>query len=1209
MPRELQYVSQTTLEATLQAPDLTRPILHLIATLVLTTSYANAQSATLVEDVNRNWGPAGSQPAILGVAAHGVIFSAYIPTLGTSVWSTDGTPGGTHLLFEDCPGSGSGVLSPLGGTPGRQIFLASQACDSIPREIYGTDGTLDGTLQLAVAPSGSHFHTGASAQDLPSSARLPFFATDLDDVSTLWVTDGTPIGTQPLQVLPGTAQQLVPVGSSFYFVAREFDLDAWRLWRTDGTAAGTREVATLPHANEGPRLVASSGSLLYFVLEFERQEIWRSDGTPAGTWRLFEFPGARAEIQRVVTTLDRAYFVAWDSSTGQDVWTSDGTTTGTYPVTRFGNEWPVILPWDSPIGILGTSVYFLADDGVDGPMLWRAGPGPAELRALGPSCEAWQCSEGPVRAGNSLIFLGSDEASGIEYWVTDGTQAGTHLLVDLCTGACSGEPSTYLETDIGLLFRARYPQAFEYEGLWLARGGDSGAELLTDDLLGGPSGGYYGPSGSAILAGQLIFPAGDPRNGTGVWSLNLETGLSSFLGPGSGAEGTGSLPFGMAIRSDELFARFSTSIPYTWGDSIFATGGPEGALVEILGDHSGCPLLSYGLYEAGERIVFTNTCGNGEQIFVVDSGSNQSRLLRELPGWVDQAVVAGDRVAFVIANWELFPPYRLWSTTGTEAGTLAAAPFPGDSYSRPELQVASEKLLFFTYAGSGAGLWTTDATFSGFALVETFSAASSILSPLIPAGDVGFFSESPAYGTTNLWVTDGTAIGTRLLGDLGLAVVTSAASTSNGYHLLASSPGAPSIQVVTVDAGATAAQVGAQIPALNGSNAWGMTGLGESSFFAAGGPYTGTDLWRSDGTQAGTVSIGRLQPVGDYAAVVELNRVGNALYFPGYDETHGRELWRLVGELGVPELVQDINPGPESSAPTTFAHTSTKLYFTADDGIHGRELWVLPLDGGPACRASETAMCLEDGRFRVEADWWDFSGNSGRAQAVPLTSDTGTFWFFDEANVEMILKVIDGTSYNGHHWVYYGALSNVEYSVTITNTTTGAAKRYFNPAGRFASSGDITAFGPLGAHAAGESIEEPTRAGTPPEVVLAALEAPLDLPGACMPSDTHFCLLNDRFAVSATWRDFHGNTGQGQAMPLTSDTGYFWFFGPENVEVVLKMVDGSGYNGQFWVYYGALSNVDYTLTVTDTVAGISKQYHNPLGAFGSFGDIEAFPAP
>ena len=141
-------------------------------------------------------------------------------------------------------------------------------------------------------------------------------------------------------------------------------------------------------------------------------------------------------------------------------------------------------------------------------------------------------------------------------------------------------------------------------------------------------------------------------------------------------------------------------------------------------------------------------------------------------------------------------------------------------------------------------------------------------------------------------------------------------------------------------------------------------------------------------------------------------------------------------------------------------------------------------------------------------------------------------------------------------------------------------------------------------------MEAMTRAATPPEVSLAAFSAPQGLPGACVPTATRFCILDNRFAVTATWRDFAGHTGTANAGTLTDDTGYLWFFNEANVEVVLKMVDAGTFNQHFWVYYGALSNVEYTLTVTDTVAGGPPRiYHNPLGQFGSFGDIEAFPAP
>ncbi|HSG38686.1 MAG TPA: hypothetical protein VLE27_03515, partial [Thermoanaerobaculia bacterium] len=101
----------------------------------------------------------------------------------------------------------------------------------------------------------------------------------------------------------------------------------------------------------------------------------------------------------------------------------------------------------------------------------------------------------------------------------------------------------------------------------------------------------------------------------------------------------------------------------------------------------------------------------------------------------------------------------------------------------------------------------------------------------------------------------------------------------------------------------------------------------------------------------------------------------------------------------------------------------------------------------------------------------------------------------------------------------------------------------------------------------------------------------------CVPSETALCLLGNRFRVEATWRDFDGNAGTAKAVPQTGDTGAFWFFHRENLELMVKVIDGRGVNGRFWFYYGSLSNVAFTITVTDTATGLQKTYRNPSGRF------------
>jgi hypothetical protein len=252
----------------------------------------------------------------------------------------------------------------------------------------------------------------------------------------------------------------------------------------------------------------------------------------------------------------------------------------------------------------------------------------------------------------------------------------------------------------------------------------------------------------------------------------------------------------------------------------------------------------------------------------------------------------------------------------------------------------------------------------------------------------------------------------------------------------------------------------------------------------------------------------------------------------------------------------------------------------------------------PGCTPTDTDLCLNNGRFRVTAAWRDFAGNTGLGRTVQLTSDTGYFWFFDPANVEVVLKVLDGRPLNGSFWVFYGALSTVEYVISVTDTETGVRKTYVNPLGNLASVADIDALpAPLGASRAGQ---EKAPAILPQEPVLTTA-------AACSPGAGGLCLNGSRFKVEVTWKDFAGNTGVGHPVPLTSDTGYFWFFDAANVELVIKVLDGTSLNQRWWVFYGALSSVEYRVTVTDTMTGAVKIYTNPSGNLGSVADTDAFP--
>jgi hypothetical protein len=114
--------------------------------------------------------------------------------------------------------------------------------------------------------------------------------------------------------------------------------------------------------------------------------------------------------------------------------------------------------------------------------------------------------------------------------------------------------------------------------------------------------------------------------------------------------------------------------------------------------------------------------------------------------------------------------------------------------------------------------------------------------------------------------------------------------------------------------------------------------------------------------------------------------------------------------------------------------------------------------------------------------------------------------------------------------------------------------------------------------------------------------------GPCVPGTNTLCLLDDRFRVETTWRTPQGATGLGTGVELTPDTGYFWFFNANNVEMVVKVLDACNppFN-RFWVFAGGLTNVEVRLTVTDTDSGAVQVYTNPLRTpFQPIQDTEAF---
>lgn len=229
------------------------------------------------------------------------------------------------------------------------------------------------------------------------------------------------------------------------------------------------------------------------------------------------------------------------------------------------------------------------------------------------------------------------------------------------------------------------------------------------------------------------------------------------------------------------------------------------------------------------------------------------------------------------------------------------------------------------------------------------------------------------------------------------------------------------------------------------------------------------------------------------------------------------------------------------------------------------------------CRPGPYNLCLVRNRFKVELVWENqYDNSSGRGSAIPRTDLAGFFSFGDPSNVELMVKVLD---FGDVVKVFYGQLTNLRFTLIVTDTQTGTSKIYGNTPGECGAI-DQSAF----AGSTGSS--------------LAVAKAP------CRPGAGTLCLMNNRFQVTAEWSNpGDGSGGQAGAVPLSGLTGAFWFGDRNNLEVMTKILD---LGGRLDFFYGTLSDLEYTLTVTDTATGAVKTYRNPAGTYCGGLDGAAF---
>jgi ELWxxDGT repeat protein len=375
-------------------------------------------------------------------------------------------------------------------------------------ELWRTDGTAAGTYMVKdTNPNGDR-----NPSNFVNFNGELLFQANTESSEQIWKSDGTAKGTQLVKSFSLSAdpnlQFLTVVANAAIFVARDssgFDT----LWRINQGMTGAFELnkvqpvptSEFPSAGIGSPFTVSSGIAFFAGYDATHGlQLWESDGTMAATHIVKDIssggipfdPDYSATFKMTVAG-SLVFFVANDGVHGNEPWRSDGTPAGTFMVRDInpGSNGSIRFPTFPPNPSLvvftaaGTNVFFNADDGTDGPALWVSDGTKAGTHIVIGAGSNPQLAQGISASGNGVYYLASGSSLDLELWRSDGTSSGTYMVKQINPSSAS-EPIAGIATINGLFFFLADDGTHGTE-MWVSDGSSGGTMLLQDIAPGSAS--------------------------------------------------------------------------------------------------------------------------------------------------------------------------------------------------------------------------------------------------------------------------------------------------------------------------------------------------------------------------------------------------------------------------------------------------------------------------------------------------------------------------------------------------------------------------------------------------------------------------------------------------------------------------------------------------------------------------------------------------
>ncbi len=687
--------------------------------------------------------------------------------------------------------------------------------------------------------------------------------------------------------------------TKLYFAAND-GIHGEELWVHDQITDSTYLVKDIGSGNSGldNSILMTVGDILYFTDDSDTQ-LWRSDGTESGTYLVKQINtnfSSFSTINKLFNYNGNIVFGANDDISGQELWISDGTTNGT------------ILLKDIRVGTNGSNpsnffefnglLYFTASDGINGREIWKTDGttiGTELLKNIDGTNFDSLFSGKFIELNDSFYFYAATNDNGFELWKSDGTTAGTELFLDILPGNLSSN-SSLVGAGTSNYFIFEVNTFAEGTELWKCDGTIAGTTLLKDINIGSSSS-VNQETQFVVFNDKIYFNAFSAENGNELWvtdGTNNGTQLVKDIRTGAVNSNITKLT---ATPSYLIFS--AQGDEHSYNTPWISDGTPTGTLELKDTNLSQTSAGEFSFEEFNNEVYFPSGYNslNGVELWSTDGTTLNTKLFKDIyhrfSGMTDfyDCAQLGNQLIFIGNNGGGNEPFI---TDGTVEGTQlikdlnpGASPFFISGDFRPACYTKAGNYVFFraTTPGFGTEVWKTDGTAANTSMVKDIKVGpgNSISEfPLfMELNGIFYFKADDGIHAEELWRSDGTEAGTYMVKDI---------NPGNGYAFDGQS------------------NIYYNHPNTLNEKCYGV--LNGYLYFAA---YDGTDssIWRTDGTEAGTIKVIDIPSTGVYDnRRVVINASNDKIFFKTNtnDSSYGNNsIWSSDGTQAGTTLLYETN--------------------------------------------------------------------------------------------------------------------------------------------------------------------------------------------------------------------------------------------------------------------------------------------------------------